>query len=422
MSQKRKESKTKHHYLQKQSPDKKDDLSESRIITKNLVYVIGLSASLANKDKLIKYEYFGQYGTIIKIVVNKNKAYNQNSPHGPSYSAYVTYSKPNEASIAILSLDETSIDYHLIKASFGTTKYCSYFLKGCECTNKDCVFLHSFADENEIIKRGDLNVNKTIFANQHVIAIKIADIFNPEVKSKILGSKRVRTVFPPPYTLYKSKYVLENSPSYQNYNNNINHNVYNNNKNNDKCNLEKNNNDENIKKNENGECNQNKNKEKNKLIKTNESTSNSSKEEIENNCSKNLLNKPLNSRETSRFSFCKSNEDSNNNSVNIPIQIRYLLDTKINLYNLSKYMDQNVLDDILENEYINSESDEQTKDWGNFIKENNKNFHKNKPKDDLENEVENINKFIMKKVWLYNKESKNQNTKKKNFHISIKKI
>ena len=415
MSQKRKESKTKHHYLQKQSPDKKDDLSESRIITKNLVYVIGLSASLANKDKLIKYEYFGQYGTIIKIVVNKNKAYNQNSPHGPSYSAYVTYSKPNEASIAILSLDETSIDYHLIKASFGTTKYCSYFLKGCECTNKDCVFLHSFADENEIIKRGDLNVNKTIFANQHVIAIKIADIFNPEVKSKILGSKRVRTVFPPPYTLYKSKYVLENSPSYQNYNNNINHNVYNNNKNNDKCNLEKNNNDENIKKKESRECNQIKNKEKNKLINTNESTSNSSKEEIENNCSKNLLNKPLNSRETSRFSFCKSNEDNNNNSVNIPIQIRYLLDTKINLYNLSKYIDQNILDDILENEYINSESDEQTKDWGNFIKENNKNFHKNKPKDDLENEVENINKFIMKKVWLYNKESKNQNTKKKIF-------
>ena len=412
MSQKRIESKTKHHYLQKQSPDKKDDLSESRIITKNLVYVIGLSASLANKEKLIKYEYFGQYGTIIKIVVNKNKAYNQNSPHGPSYSAYVTYSKPTEASIAILSLDETSIDYHLIKASFGTTKYCSYFLKGCECTNKDCVFLHSFADENEIIKRGDLNVNKTIFANQHVIAIKIADIFNPEVKSKILGSKRVRTVFPPPYTLYKSKYVLENSPSYQNYNNNINHNVYNNNKNNDKSNLEKNNNDENIKKNEREECNQIKNKEKNKIINTNESTSNSSKEEIE-NCSKNLLNKPLNSRETSRFSFCKSNEDSNNNSVNIPIQIRYLLDTKINLYNLSKYMDQNVLDDILENEYINSESDEQTKDWGNFIKENNKNFHKNKPKDDLENEVENINKFIMKKVWLYNKDSKSKTQKKK---------
>ena len=399
-----------HSYREKQDIE---GLADARIITKNLVYIIGLSSSIANKDKLNKYEYLGQYGSIVKIVVNKNKAYNQNSPHGPSYSAYVTYSKPTEASIAILSLDETSIDYHLIKASFGTTKYCSYFLKGCECTNKDCVFLHSFADENEIIKRGELNVNKAIFANQHVIAIKIADIFNPEVKSKILGSKRVRTVFPPPYTLYKSKYVLENSPSYQNYNNNINHNVYNNNKNNDKSNLEKNNNDENIKKNEREECNQIKNKEKNKIINTNESTSNSSKEEIENNCSKNLLNKPLNSRETSRFSFCKSNEDSNNNSVNIPIQIRYLLDTKINLYNLSKYMNQNIIDDILENEYINSESDEQTKDWGNFIKENNESLFKNKQKDELENEVENINKFIMKKVWLYNKDSKSKTQKKK---------
>ena len=29
-----------------------EDLSESRIITKNLVYVIGLSSSIANKEKL----------------------------------------------------------------------------------------------------------------------------------------------------------------------------------------------------------------------------------------------------------------------------------------------------------------------------------------------------------------------------------
>ena len=50
------------------------DLAETRIITKNLVYVIGLSSKLANKEILLKKEYFGQYGTITKIVVNKNKA------------------------------------------------------------------------------------------------------------------------------------------------------------------------------------------------------------------------------------------------------------------------------------------------------------------------------------------------------------
>jgi hypothetical protein len=99
--------------------------------------------------------------------------------------------------------------------------------------------------------------------------------------------------------------------------------------------------------------------------------------------------------------------------VDIPIQIRYLLETKINLYNLSKYMNQNVIDYILENEYINSENDDQIKDWRNFIKENHQNYQINKPKDELENEVENINKFIMKKVWLYNKESKTKTQKKK---------
>jgi CCR4-NOT transcription complex subunit 4 len=99
-----------------------DELVEARIITKNLVYVIGLSSKIANKDLLQSKEYFGQYGTIIKTVVNKNKAYNINSPNGPTYSAYITYSKPFEAAIAILSLDNYLIDDHLIRASFGTTK------------------------------------------------------------------------------------------------------------------------------------------------------------------------------------------------------------------------------------------------------------------------------------------------------------
>ena len=138
-----------------------EELADARIITKNLVYIIGLSSSLADKIKLNKYEYLGQYGTIIKTVVNKNKAYNKNNIYGPSYSAYVTYSKPSEASIAILSLDNTKIDNHVIRASFGTTKYCSYYLKGIECNNKDCLFLHKKAEENDIIKRGDLTNKKS---------------------------------------------------------------------------------------------------------------------------------------------------------------------------------------------------------------------------------------------------------------------
>lgn len=98
------------------------DMIDARIITKNLVYIIGLSPKIANRDLLMKYEYLSQFGKILKIVVNKNKAYNSNNPKGPSYSAYVTFSKPSEASIAILSLDSCIVDEHMVRASFGTTK------------------------------------------------------------------------------------------------------------------------------------------------------------------------------------------------------------------------------------------------------------------------------------------------------------
>jgi CCR4-NOT transcription complex subunit 4 len=111
--------------LNKQKSKIKQDYYEmvdARIITKNLVYVIGLSSKVANKDLLQSREYFGQYGSITKTVVNKNKAYNENNPKGPSFSAYITYSKPAEASVAILALDNVIIDDHLVRASFGTTK------------------------------------------------------------------------------------------------------------------------------------------------------------------------------------------------------------------------------------------------------------------------------------------------------------
>ena len=101
--------------------------------------------------------------------MNKTKAYNPSGPNGPSYSAFVTYSTPQEASISILSIDNTFIDDHLIRASFGTTKYnlgfnnkiryCTFFLKNLDCTNKDCVYLHRVADEEEIIYK----VNRTHF-------------------------------------------------------------------------------------------------------------------------------------------------------------------------------------------------------------------------------------------------------------------
>ena len=52
-----------------------------------------------------------------------------------NYSAYITYSKEREAALAILCVDSLMIKGKIIRAFFGTTKYCSYFLNNSKRQN-----------------------------------------------------------------------------------------------------------------------------------------------------------------------------------------------------------------------------------------------------------------------------------------------
>ena len=438
-----------HNYREKQDME---ELSDARIITKNLVYIIGLSSNIAHKEKLNKYEYLGQYGTIIKIVVNRTKAYNLNSPHGPSYSAYVTYSKPYEASIAILSLDDKLIDNHIIRASFGTTKYCSYFLKGVECTNKECLFLHKLAGENDIIKRGELTINKSIFNEQHKYAIKIADIFNPEVKKKILSIKKRKTVFPSPDIIYRTITVNEsekkggsknkkNSANKSNESNNsgsnnekgnkispikenrqikqINKfNNYNYEYNNDANEAKKSYDDEDYNYEEEeeddleegegdyDEAQDDGNKEKDSEIKSGNNNDEKNVNKKRNKNDKNNVTKKNNKdflkREKSRFDFVSNNSNSNSkdNNIVVPEHILNLINKKINSFILTKYMQQKLIDKIILNESIKNDNTGQNDEWMKFINDNIDMSNKSEITNDDEftNEIDNINNFIFKKT------------------------
>ena len=183
---------------------------KSRIIQKNLVYLIGLSSELVKiEQKLKSFEYFGQYGKIIKLVVNKNKIYNSNGPNGPSYTCFVTYSTEAESSLAILSLDNTIIDNHEIKANYGTTKYCMNFIKNWECKNKECIYLHKFADEKDIVSREIMNTDKDIFPQQRLMAIELSKILTNEKYSQLFKSKNIKTVFPNGFSVYTKDLVIK---------------------------------------------------------------------------------------------------------------------------------------------------------------------------------------------------------------------
>ena len=151
---------------------KKIDKFRVRVLQKNLVYCIGLPTELAHPDVLKKQCYLGQYGKIDKISVNKN-GFTGKSQKGPSFSVYISFQKDNEAALAILGLNNLVCDGQLVKASYGTTKYCTYFLKKTECPNlPDCYFLHCLDKENEVDEK-DSKPSKELFETQQKMAEKV---------------------------------------------------------------------------------------------------------------------------------------------------------------------------------------------------------------------------------------------------------
>ncbi|KAK3686626.1 transcriptional repressor general negative regulator of transcription subunit 4 [Vermiconidia calcicola] len=131
-------------------------LAGLRVVQKNLVYVTGLSPNF-QEDKLLATlrgdQYFGQYGKIIKIVVSKAK----DTAYPQSVGVYVTYDRKEDAQTCITAVDGSKNGEYTLRAQFGTTKYCSAYLRGENCTNRNCMFLHEPGEANESYSRADLS-------------------------------------------------------------------------------------------------------------------------------------------------------------------------------------------------------------------------------------------------------------------------
>ena len=138
------------------------NLVDARVIQRDLVYVVGLPVKYANEDTLLKYEFFGQYGPIKKVVVNSSHVHSS-SNQTLSVSAYVTFRNNEDALECIYSLESFTLEGSQMKASFGTTKYCSAFLKGQKCTNPDCMYLHAAGNPNDTFLKDDMTGSSSKF-------------------------------------------------------------------------------------------------------------------------------------------------------------------------------------------------------------------------------------------------------------------
>jgi len=184
-------------------------LQNKRIIQYNLVYVIGLSEDIAYEDTLEKLEYMGQYGKITKLSINKSKVYSPNSYNGPSYSAYIMYSSKKEASLAVLALENVQVAGHLIKSSFGTTKYCNIFLQNGTCKNKECLYLHKISDDDITINKDEISNDKNLQSEHLKSAIKFADLLSSKTKKSLLSSNVKDSIFPNIEEIYNTPIVQD---------------------------------------------------------------------------------------------------------------------------------------------------------------------------------------------------------------------
>nr|CAD2159179.1 unnamed protein product [Meloidogyne enterolobii] len=133
-------------------------LSEYRVLQKNLVYAVGISQRMANPELLKKPEFFGKFGKILKVAVGTAQAINNSTP--PTHTAYVTFARCEDALRAIQAVNNMVVEGRLLKASLGTTKYCSSFLKGQTCYKPECMYLHEVADEKISFTKEDMHQGK----------------------------------------------------------------------------------------------------------------------------------------------------------------------------------------------------------------------------------------------------------------------
>ncbi|KAG8914247.1 transcriptional repressor general negative regulator of transcription subunit 4 [Tulasnella sp. 417] len=138
---------------------KRSHLPNMRVVQRNVVYVTGLGPRFAKEElipSLRSHEYFGQYGKISKILLVKRSG---TATRDATTGIYITYNRREDAARAIAGVDGSPSPGgggEVMRASYGTTKYCMNFLRNITCTNPGCMELHEWGDEKDSFTKEDL--------------------------------------------------------------------------------------------------------------------------------------------------------------------------------------------------------------------------------------------------------------------------
>ncbi|KRX23633.1 Bardet-Biedl syndrome 2 -like protein [Trichinella nelsoni] len=136
------------------------NLADLRVLQNNLVSVYGLPLEIADPDTLRSDEYFGRFGKIIRILMNKK---------GKTPTAYITFQRSEDAMQAVAEFGQKNFLGQTTRASLGTTKYCAFFLKNSICKNKECHFMHSVVPDEATFTKEDMEKGKHIVLQKKLV-------------------------------------------------------------------------------------------------------------------------------------------------------------------------------------------------------------------------------------------------------------
>lgn len=109
------------------------------------------------------------------IIVKRNQAGSKT----PTLGLYITYHRREDATRAINAVDGSPSPGgggEIMRASYGTTKYCMSFLRGLSCSSPGCLDLHEWGDKNDCFTKEDLTtlyviIVEKVFRNSSPFAL-----------------------------------------------------------------------------------------------------------------------------------------------------------------------------------------------------------------------------------------------------------
>ncbi|GAA94926.1 uncharacterized protein L969DRAFT_89885 [Mixia osmundae IAM 14324] len=137
-------------------------LSNVRVKQKNQVHITGLTTKYANEDTLHALkgsDHYGQYGKIAKMFVARKALHQGPSPavqvptslldsHYQPVNVYINYEQQRDAAACMAAVDgSTTADGLKLRATWGTTKYCTSYLRGQKCAIDGCMQAHETGEE-----------------------------------------------------------------------------------------------------------------------------------------------------------------------------------------------------------------------------------------------------------------------------------